>query len=275
VTRALWLPAVLRAAGLSVSVVPGWEQRGADELGELRGVLLHHTAGPRTGNYPSLAVVRDGRPDLPGPLAHCGLARDGTWLVIASGWANHAGRGALPWVPVDAGNAHLIGVEAESTGVGDDWTVEQIHAYPVGVAAILAHLGLPAARAAGHMEYAPTRKIDPAGWPGGMDGFRAAVAAELAGEDDDMRDDERAALFELRDAMRAAGIGKGRLPGRSIDPTRNAPDDAFGWILTAAGKATDAATAATTAANRAQAAPVIDYDQLAAALLRQMSQPTK
>lgn len=177
-TRALWLPDILRSAGMRVSEVPGWEQRGTDTMKDLRGILLHHTAGPRDGNYPSLPVVRDGRPDLDGPLAQLGLARDGTWLVIASGRANHAGRGSLPWLPADFGNTYLLGVEAESTG-GGDWTVEQIHAYPAGVAAILRHLGLPAERAAGHKEYT-SRKIDPAGWPGDMSGFRTAVASMLA-----------------------------------------------------------------------------------------------
>jgi hypothetical protein len=190
VTRALWLPDVLGAAGLRVQVVPGWQGRTTaddrgrpQELADLRGVLLHHTGGPREGNYPSLATVRDGRPNLAGPLAQLGVARDGTWVVVAAGRANHAGTGVLPWVPRDSGNEHLLGVEAESTG-GGDWTVEQIHAYPVGVAAILRYLGLDASRAAGHKEYAPSRKIDPAGWPGGLDGFRAHVAAELAGGDD-------------------------------------------------------------------------------------------
>jgi hypothetical protein len=57
--------------------------------------------------------------------------------------------------------------------------------------------------------------------------------------DDDMQPDERAALMEVRDGLRAAGIGKGRLPGRSAG-TVAVNDDPYGWILTAAGRADDA-----------------------------------
>jgi hypothetical protein len=35
----------------------------------VRCVVLHHTAGPATGEAPSLSVVENGRPDLTGPLA--------------------------------------------------------------------------------------------------------------------------------------------------------------------------------------------------------------
>ena len=123
----------------------------------------------------------NGRPDLPGPLSQLGFGRDGTWFVIAAGRANHAGKGKLPWVPQDKGNQFLLGVEAESTGRGD-WTTAQKDSYPRGVAALLRHMGLPADRFAAHKEYAPNRKIDPAGWPGDMTGFRALVANILSGK---------------------------------------------------------------------------------------------
>jgi hypothetical protein len=173
-----WMADVLRAAGLSVQEVGGWRTRGHGSMSDIRGVLLHHTAGAPTGNYPSLGVVRDGRPGLAGPLAHLGLARDGSWLVIAAGNASHAGLGYVSWCGRDNGNKHLIGVEAESTGRGD-WTPAQLASYPRGVAALLRHLGLGADRALAHKEWAPSRKIDPAGWPGGLSGFRATVAGHL------------------------------------------------------------------------------------------------
>lgn len=170
----LWMPDVLRAAGLTVREVDGWQTRGHGAMGEILGVLLHHTAGPATGSYPSERVVVHGRPGLAGPLAQLGLARDGTWIVIAAGSAWHAGTGSVPWCPRDQGNAHLIGVEAESVGTRDDWTPAQREAYPRGVAALLRHLGLGSYRAIGHKEWAPSRKIDPAFWD--MTDFRADVA---------------------------------------------------------------------------------------------------
>ncbi|MFB9909557.1 peptidoglycan recognition protein family protein [Allokutzneria oryzae] len=185
-----WLADVLRDAGLRVEEIDGWQRRGAGGgMSEVRGVLLHHTAGPANGDFPSRGVLLRGRPDLAGPLCNLGLARDGTWVVVAAGRANHAGPGHVDWCGSE-GNPHLIGVEAESTGHGD-WTQDQLESYPRGVAALLAHVGLGADRALGHKEWAPRRKIDPAGWPGDMDGFRDTVRAYMEDEmpisDDDIR----------------------------------------------------------------------------------------
>lgn len=170
----LWLADTLRKAGLPVRELPGWQTRGHGEMAQILGVLAHHTAGPRTGNYPSENIVVNGRPDLAGPLANLGLARDGTWIIVAAGQAWHAGTGSVPWCPANTGNTHLLGVEAESCGVVDDWTDAQRGSYPRGAAALLSHLNLPASRAIGHKEWAPTRKVDPAFWD--MNAFRADVA---------------------------------------------------------------------------------------------------
>ncbi|MGO1050751.1 peptidoglycan recognition protein family protein [Crossiella sp. CA198] len=180
---------MLRAAGLRVHEEPGWRTRGHGHIRAVRGVLVHHTGTDAGGVYPSLRVVRDGRTGLAGPLAQLGLGRDGTWYVIAAGLAYHAGKGVAPDIPTDAGNNYLIGVEAESTGRGD-WTAAQRESYPRGVAAILRHARLGADRCIAHKEYARPvgRKVDPHGWPGDMNGFRATVAAWLRGtnEGDDM-----------------------------------------------------------------------------------------
>ncbi|MBV9957318.1 MAG: peptidoglycan-binding protein, partial [Acidobacteria bacterium] len=87
--------------------VPGWQNRGFGDVGRIFGVVCHHTVGPSTGNMPSLNTLINGRPAraaspghkaqraLPGPLAQLGLARDGTFFVIAAGRANHAGPGSF------------------------------------------------------------------------------------------------------------------------------------------------------------------------------------
>jgi peptidoglycan hydrolase-like protein with peptidoglycan-binding domain len=174
----IWLPEVLLGAGLKVAEVPGWQNRGRAEFGELFGVLCHHTAGPKSGNMPSLHTIIDGRPDLRGPLAQLGLGRDGTYYVIAAGMANHAGAGI--WAGVTQGNQHLIGIEAENDGVGEKWQPLQLDAYQHGVAAILKHAKLGAERCAGHKEYAlpRNRKQDPSF---DMPSFREAVALILRG----------------------------------------------------------------------------------------------
>src|SRR3954465_13432404 len=115
----IWLPHVLKEAGLKVATVDGGEERGRGDIGPILGVLCHHTAGPRQGNMPSLNTLIQGRPDLPGPLSQLGLGRDGTFYVIAAGRCNHAGAGV--WNGVTNGNAHFIGIEAENTGGANDF----------------------------------------------------------------------------------------------------------------------------------------------------------
>lgn len=188
----VWLPQILREAGLKVATVDGWEERGHGDVGRTLGVMCHHTAGPRHGNMPSLGVLIKGRSDLPGPLAQLGLGRDGTYYVVAAGRCFHAGAGE--WNGVSQGNAHFIGIEAENTGRQDDrpWPAVQVDAYHRGVAAILKHARRGATDCVGHKEYALPRgrKQDPTL---DMDEFRAAVDAIITGSA------PRPALIPLRE----------------------------------------------------------------------------
>lgn len=147
-------------------------------MGAVKGVMCHHTAGPPSGNMPSLRVLVNGREGLAGPLSQLGLGRDGTYYVIAAGRANHAGAGE--WKGITAGNSSFIGIEAENTGrVEDKWPEVQLDAYHRGVAAILSHLGRDESMCCGHKEYALPRgrKVDPHSL--NMDAFRAEVARRL------------------------------------------------------------------------------------------------
>lgn len=100
-----WLPTVSLDAGLKVDEQPGWRTRGRADVGTIKGVICHHTAGPKTGIMPSLGVVTNGRSDLPGPLSQLCLGRDGTFFVMAAGRANHAG--AANWQGVRPATAAL------------------------------------------------------------------------------------------------------------------------------------------------------------------------
>jgi len=174
-----WLADTLRSAGLKVVEQPGWEARGRGDMGEVKGVLIHHTAGAKTGNAPSLDIILNGRPDLPGPLSQLLLARDGTFHVLAAGKCNHAGPGQ--WQGVAHGNSSFIGIEAENQGTGaDPWPQVQMYAYAEGVAAILKHIGADAVMAVGHKEYARPRgrKVDPSF---DMLEFRASVESVMGG----------------------------------------------------------------------------------------------
>jgi Putative peptidoglycan binding domain/N-acetylmuramoyl-L-alanine amidase len=179
----IWLSAVLEGAGLKVAEQPGWRTRGRGDIGTIRGVMCHHTNGPRTGIMPSLGIVTNGRPDLAGPLAQLCLGRDGTFFIVAAGRANHAGIGN--WQGITTGNSSFIGIEAENTGflTGPDaepWPDVQIDAYRRGVAAILKKIGANAIMCCGHKEYAlpQGRKDDPTF---NMPDFRNQVAAILGG----------------------------------------------------------------------------------------------
>lgn len=158
----IWLPDVLRTAGLKVVLVDGWATRGRAEMGTVEGVMCHHTANHRSGNMPTLDTLILGRDDLPGPLSQLGLGRDGTYYVIAAGRCNHAGVGAFRGST--AGNSRFIGIEAEHSGIpSEPWPVVQFEAYVIGVAALLKRIGADAQWCVGHKEFAlpAGRKVDP------------------------------------------------------------------------------------------------------------------
>lgn len=174
----------LRARGVTVIEVPGWDSRGHGAMGVIQAVVCHHTAGAKNGDYPSLAIVRDGRTDLAGPLAHWGLGRTGTVYVIAAGLAYHAG------AVNDArfANSHAYGIEAENTGAGEPWPDALLSAYSALCAEIRREHGLAADAVRGHKEVCTPagRKIDPAGID--MSSFRARVTTSLndPSQEDDM-----------------------------------------------------------------------------------------
>lgn len=184
---------VLRAAGLRVEELPGWKTRGHGTMDKVESITCHHTAGPKTGNSPSLATVRDGRPGLDGPLAQLFLARDGTWTVVAAGLCWHAG------VVLDTyqSNTHAIGIEAEATGV-DPWPLAQYDSYVRGARALADAFDVPVHHVLGHKEVAKPlgRKSDP---NFDMDNFRAAVARSKG--DAEMTEAQAAEMLKLLAAI--------------------------------------------------------------------------
>lgn len=182
---ALGLPAALARRGLTVETVPGWQTRSAGSFNP-GGAVCHWTAGPKgSRTRPSLNVVVNGRPGLPGPLCNVYLDRRGVAVVVAAGRANHAGTGG--WRGL-VGNSAVFGTEAEAAGA-DDWTAEMRWAYPRINAAYCDLGGFGAHMVCGHSEWAGPRKQDINGWP--MSQMRADTAAILASSptvEDDMYD---------------------------------------------------------------------------------------
>ncbi|MEW5810247.1 MAG: N-acetylmuramoyl-L-alanine amidase [Actinomycetota bacterium] len=184
----VWLADVLRADGqINVRELDGWRGRGHGDFKDIRGIMFHHTGGPA-----SAESIRDGRPDLPGPLSQLHISRTGVVTVVCAGVAWHAGVGSLPWVPANMGNWHLIGVECEwpypgsgVTGPGNahlcPWDDRQIKAMRNVAAAVCRKLAYGADRVTTHKEYAGAAQGK---WdPGFFDPrwFRGEAAKDLSG----------------------------------------------------------------------------------------------
>lgn len=167
------LARVAKTTGYKVVEVAGWKTRGQGQMGTVKTIVAHHTAGAKTGNYPSLNVVAYGRAGLRGALSHYGIGRDGTIYVIAAGLTWHAGKVSK----TAHANAHAIGIEAENTGVGQVWPAAQLDSYVKLCAALVKEFGLDVSDVLGHKEIAPNRKIDPNFSGNGIDmgDFRAAI----------------------------------------------------------------------------------------------------
>ena len=163
------LERAVKRAGVKYRTVSGWRNRGRAAMGSIQSVMCHHTAGPASGNSPSLNVVAYGRPGLSGPLSQLFLARDGTVIIVAAGRANHAGRVSSNRYS----NSHSIGIEAEATGTSS-WPDVQMDAYAKLCKALIDEFGLSTSRVIGHKEAAVPRgrKIDP---NFNMDQFRRKV----------------------------------------------------------------------------------------------------
>lgn len=189
------LVAVLRAENVRMKGHPDWETWERDDetgkkFGAVCGVMIHHTAG-RDGTA-ALDLVRNGRTDLPGPLAHAYGAKDGTVYILSNGRANHAGMIArnvylavvneYPSHPVPGpdeidGNDRFYGIEIANMGDGKDpYPVEQYDAAVRWATALCRFHGWTADSVIGHKE-ATRRKIDPSF---SMDRFRWHVRTALA-----------------------------------------------------------------------------------------------
>lgn len=176
------LPKILRSYGLTVVVVPGWRYRGRPaSTGTFNpvGVLCHHSATSIRATVAAvLRLLVGGRSDLPGPLAHLGLGRDGTVYVIAAGRANHAGKArSSGTVAAGDGNSLYIGIEAFNDGLGEKWPEVQYNAYVLLCAVLSVEITKNSPNTVrGHKETSVTGKIDPRF---DMDAFRSKVAIKM------------------------------------------------------------------------------------------------
>lgn len=174
----------IRAAGVDVVEVAGWQERGNafDPL----GFVWHHTAGGANGVAPSLSMCIFGSANsAPGPLCNVLQSRepDGNdkAYVIAAGKANHAGVGG--WNGI-SGNHRVWGLEVEHVGTEPLPRNRQDIAIRIGAACLRGVGATDAANACQHSEWSwpPGSKIDIA-TDIDADDFRARCTAVLQGED--------------------------------------------------------------------------------------------
>lgn len=198
-TAAQFLKA-LKAEGVNVREHSGWathNREGHGAWGPLNGVMLHHTASGSSGIE---SYVWTGSSDLPGPLCHGLIQKDGTVVLIGWGRTNHAGGGdpdvlaavvaeRYPLPATDKhegesgavdGNAHFVGYECVNEGDGKDpWPAVQLEAMARASAAVCRYYGWSVNSVIRHKDWSDW-KDDPRGvdW----DKMRARIETLLKGK---------------------------------------------------------------------------------------------
>jgi hypothetical protein len=192
--------AALRAEGVTVVEVGNWETHNRNSKGAwgpVNGVVIHHTVSSGVSN--TVALCRDGDSNLPGPLCHGVIDKQGVVHLVGYGRANHAGGGdpkVLSAVSAESygdrppaphehqgsagavdGNVHFYGFECINLGDGKDpWPAAQLEAIERVSAAICRHHGWDKRSIIGHLEWSDW-KSDPRGFS--MVDMRKRVATRL------------------------------------------------------------------------------------------------
>ncbi|MEV7501742.1 peptidoglycan-binding protein [Streptomyces sp. NPDC093018] len=192
------LLAALRAEGVKCVEYGSWRthnRAGHGAWDPINGVMIHHTVS--SGTDASVRLCYDGYADLPGPLCHGVIAKDGTVYLISAGRANHAGGGdgqvlnaviserSLPSTNAHEGsagavdgNARFYGFECINLGNGaDPWPDAQLDAIERVSAAICRAYGWSAESVIGHKEWSDW-KSDPRGFS--MTTMRSRIVRRLA-----------------------------------------------------------------------------------------------
>jgi hypothetical protein len=182
----------LKDEGLRVVEVGNWRTHNRNHKGPwgpVHGVMIHHTV--TRGTADTVRICRDGYAQLPGPLCHGVVAKDGTVHLIGYGRANHAGlgdddvlraviaeRGLPPDNEADTdGNRHFYGFECENLGDGEDpWPAARLEAVERAAAAVCRRHGWNERSVIGHREWQPG-KVDPRGFT--MPSMRARIRKRL------------------------------------------------------------------------------------------------
>lgn len=183
----------LRAEGVRLCedcVKSNWAGNSRGPFGaEVHAIVNHHTA---SNNTPT-SLIRDGRPDLRGPLSIAHMTRnDGLIHLVGYGRCNHAGlcdgdvlRAAAAGTPAPRPNRDTTNfnpvtysIEVNGTNDGRPFTPTMTDNLIRYNTAICRAHGWNANHVIGHSESTTRKPGDPSGIP--MAGLRTAVTARLA-----------------------------------------------------------------------------------------------
>lgn len=181
---------VCRRTGWPVIEVDGWQHRargsGGYDSGRPNHVMVHHTAsGPSSDGWGDVNYMTYSHQDA--PLCNLYIERSGAIYVCAGGATNTNGSGHDPCgvTSDDSMNSSAIGIEAGNNGTGEAWPSSQLDCFAALCGVLCDAYGIPNGRIHAHFEWAPSRKIDPAGPPryasGGASWNMAAFRADCSG----------------------------------------------------------------------------------------------
>jgi hypothetical protein len=188
--RILWMPGIVKGAGVSLVLHDGFSIRGRPpSVGDFapNSLLVHHDASPKgpSPTMDSYIFLRGRPPGTPPPLSQVWICMGcrgrhpvGTWHFGASGRANHAGVGS-GWgkIKKNLGNALSVGFETDNT-VGEHTPDAMYDSIVLGWAAIcLDRRWDPGNSCGSHKEYAKGRKGDPDDI--NMPSLRAAIETKM------------------------------------------------------------------------------------------------
>ena len=209
------LAGIWRRRGLTVLEMPGWQARGRSATMSFDVLGVHHTAASVDVDR----ILRDGRPDVPGPLCNVALHANGDVVLVASGRANHFG--VATW-----SSSRALGVEATGPPFPNYEAYVQLAAgfcewRHRGPTAVVADMAIPVHIVAAHKEVALPygRKPDPAFAPRSgdrviagvrlIDGFRTDVRVAMTAKEEDMPTEaefKRAVIAALVDQRRELAV---------------------------------------------------------------------
>lgn len=123
-------------------------------------VMIHHTAQESVGE-----TIKTFQMESTQVSAHYIVGRNGKVVQMVNDYfrSHHAGAGR--WGNDTDLNSSSIGIELDNNGTTDPWPEVQVSALIQLLTKIKENYNIPQANFIGHMDFAPTRKIDPANFP--------------------------------------------------------------------------------------------------------------